>query len=143
MNWWGKSDDGRAVNKAGRFFVLPSLRGYWRYNRRRVRVCQVESVSERRLHAADMTGSHVVPSFVPAAGPFDPARPCSTSVLPMPPCACPWTRPKLPADRAERTPAMAAGLTDPIWSLRDVLLCRVPPSSSPQPMALAAMPLTG
>ena len=26
-----------------------------------------------------------------------------------------------------RTPAMAAGLTDHVWTLREVLLCRVPP----------------
>jgi IS1 family transposase len=33
-----------------------------------------------------------------------------------------------------RTPAMAAGLTDHVWTLRDVLRCRVPPW--PQPQAL-------
>jgi hypothetical protein len=27
----------------------------------------------------------------------------------------------------QRTPAMAAGLTDHVWSLREVLMCRVPP----------------
>lgn len=27
----------------------------------------------------------------------------------------------------QRTPAMAAGLTDRVWSLRDGLMCRVPP----------------
>jgi transposase-like protein/IS1 family transposase len=32
------------------------------------------------------------------------------------------------------TPAMAAGLTDHVWSLKEVLLCRVPPW--PQPQAL-------
>ena len=32
------------------------------------------------------------------------------------------------------TPAMAAGLTDRVWSLRDVLMFRVPPW--PQPQAL-------
>jgi hypothetical protein len=26
-----------------------------------------------------------------------------------------------------RTPAMAAGLTDRVWSVREVLMCRVPP----------------
>ena len=31
-----------------------------------------------------------------------------------------------------RTPAMAAGLTDRVWSLREVLMCRVPPW--PQPL---------
>ncbi len=30
------------------------------------------------------------------------------------------------------TPAMAAGLPDPVWSLRDVLPCRVPPWPQPQ-----------
>jgi hypothetical protein len=30
------------------------------------------------------------------------------------------------------TPAMAAGLTDHVWSLRDVLLYRVPPWPQPQ-----------
>jgi hypothetical protein len=30
------------------------------------------------------------------------------------------------------TPAMAAGLTDHIWSLREVLMCRVPPWPQPQ-----------
>jgi hypothetical protein len=30
------------------------------------------------------------------------------------------------------TPAMAAGLTDHVWSLREVLLFRVPPWSQPQ-----------
>jgi hypothetical protein len=33
-----------------------------------------------------------------------------------------------------RTPAMAAGLTDHVWTLRDVLLFRVPPW--PQPHAI-------
>ncbi len=33
-----------------------------------------------------------------------------------------------------QTPAMAAGLTDRVWSLRDVLMFRVPPW--PQPEAL-------
>jgi hypothetical protein len=32
------------------------------------------------------------------------------------------------------TPAMAAGLTDQVWTLREVLLCRVPPW--PQPAGL-------
>ena len=31
-----------------------------------------------------------------------------------------------------RTPAMAAGLTDHVWTLRDVLLFRVPPWPQPQ-----------
>src|SRR5262245_47380613 len=31
-----------------------------------------------------------------------------------------------------RTPAMAAGLTDRVWSLREVLLYRVPPWPQPQ-----------
>jgi IS1 family transposase len=31
-----------------------------------------------------------------------------------------------------RTPAMAAGLTDYVWSLREVLMCRVPPWPQPQ-----------
>ena len=31
-----------------------------------------------------------------------------------------------------RTPAMAAGLTDHVWSLQEVLLYRVPPWSQPQ-----------
>jgi hypothetical protein len=31
-----------------------------------------------------------------------------------------------------RTPALAAGLTDHVWSLREVLMCRVPPWSQPQ-----------
>jgi hypothetical protein len=31
-----------------------------------------------------------------------------------------------------RTPAMAAGLTDHVWTLREVLLFRVPPWSQPQ-----------
>jgi len=35
----------------------------------------------------------------------------------------------------ERTPAMAAGLTDHVWSLREVLLYRVPPSRQAQPVA--------
>jgi len=30
-----------------------------------------------------------------------------------------------------RTPAMAAGLTEPVWTLREVLLCRVPPWPQP------------
>jgi hypothetical protein len=30
-----------------------------------------------------------------------------------------------------RTPAMAAGLTDHVWTLREVLLCRVPPWPQP------------
>ena len=30
------------------------------------------------------------------------------------------------------TPAMAAGLTDHVWSLKEVLLCRVPPWPQPQ-----------
>jgi hypothetical protein len=30
------------------------------------------------------------------------------------------------------TPAMAAGLTDQVWTLREVLLCRVPPWPQPQ-----------
>jgi hypothetical protein len=33
----------------------------------------------------------------------------------------------------QRTPAMAAGVTDHLWSLREVLLFRVPPW--PQPLA--------
>ena len=33
-----------------------------------------------------------------------------------------------------RTPAMAAGLTDHVWSLREVLLFRVPPWPQPQPV---------
>jgi hypothetical protein len=32
----------------------------------------------------------------------------------------------------QRTPAMAAGLTDRVWSLREVLLYRVPPWPQPQ-----------
>ena len=32
----------------------------------------------------------------------------------------------------QRTPAMAAGLTDHVWTLREVLLCRVPPWPPPQ-----------
>jgi IS1 family transposase/transposase-like protein len=32
----------------------------------------------------------------------------------------------------QRTPAMAAGLTDHVWTLREVLLCRVPPGPQPQ-----------
>jgi len=35
----------------------------------------------------------------------------------------------------ERTPAMAAGLTDHVWSLREVLLYRVPPLRPAQPVA--------
>ena len=31
-----------------------------------------------------------------------------------------------------RTPAMAAGLTDHVWSLKEVLLSRVPPWPQPQ-----------
>ena len=31
-----------------------------------------------------------------------------------------------------RTPAMAAGLTDRVWSVREVLLYRVPPWPQPQ-----------
>jgi hypothetical protein len=31
-----------------------------------------------------------------------------------------------------RTPAMAAGLTDQVWSLREVLRFRVPPWQQPQ-----------
>jgi hypothetical protein len=31
-----------------------------------------------------------------------------------------------------RTPAMAAGLTDHVWSLKEVLLYRVPPWPQPQ-----------
>jgi hypothetical protein len=31
-----------------------------------------------------------------------------------------------------RTPAMAAGLTDQVWSLKEVLLLRVPPWPQPQ-----------
>ena len=31
-----------------------------------------------------------------------------------------------------QTPAMAAGLTDHVWTLRKVLLCRVPPWPQPQ-----------
>ena len=30
-----------------------------------------------------------------------------------------------------RTPAMAAGLTEHVWTLREVLLCRVPPWPQP------------
>jgi hypothetical protein len=30
-----------------------------------------------------------------------------------------------------QTPAMAAGLTDRVWTLREVLMCRVPPWSQP------------
>ena len=33
-----------------------------------------------------------------------------------------------------QTPAMAAGLTDHVWTLREVLLCRVPPW--PQPVGM-------
>jgi hypothetical protein len=33
-----------------------------------------------------------------------------------------------------RTPAMAAGVTDHVWSLREVLLFRVPPWPQPQPV---------
>jgi hypothetical protein len=33
-----------------------------------------------------------------------------------------------------QTPAMAAGLTDHIWSLREVLMCRVPPWPQPSVM---------
>ena len=32
----------------------------------------------------------------------------------------------------QRTPAMAAGLTNWVWSLREVLMCRVPPWLQPQ-----------
>jgi IS1 family transposase len=32
----------------------------------------------------------------------------------------------------QRTPAVAAGLTDRVWSLREVLMCRVPPWPPPQ-----------
>jgi hypothetical protein len=32
----------------------------------------------------------------------------------------------------QRTPAMAAGLTNQVWSLRAVLMCRVPPWPQPQ-----------
>jgi IS1 family transposase/transposase-like protein len=32
----------------------------------------------------------------------------------------------------QRTPAMAAGLTNQVWSLREVLMCRVPPWPQPQ-----------
>ena len=32
----------------------------------------------------------------------------------------------------QRTPAMAADLTDRVWSLRAVLMCRVPPRPQPQ-----------
>jgi IS1 family transposase len=32
----------------------------------------------------------------------------------------------------QRTPAMAAGLTNRVWSLREVLMCRVPPWPQPQ-----------
>jgi IS1 family transposase len=35
----------------------------------------------------------------------------------------------------ERTPAMAAGLTDHVWTLREVLLYRVPPVRPAQPVA--------
>ena len=35
--------------------------------------------------------------------------------------------------RWQQTPAMAAGLTNRVWSLREVLMCRVPPW--PQPRA--------
>jgi hypothetical protein len=31
-----------------------------------------------------------------------------------------------------RTPALATGLTDHVWTLREVLLCRVPPWPQPQ-----------
>jgi len=31
-----------------------------------------------------------------------------------------------------RTPAMAAGLTDRVWTLREILLFRVPPWPQPQ-----------
>ena len=34
------------------------------------------------------------------------------------------------------TPAMAAGLTEHVWTLREVLLCRVPPG--PQPQSVSA-----
>ena len=34
--------------------------------------------------------------------------------------------------RTQRTPAMAIGLTDHVWSLREVLLYRVPPWPQPQ-----------
>ncbi len=35
----------------------------------------------------------------------------------------------------ERTPAIVAGLTDHVWTLREVLLYRVPPVRSAQPVA--------
>jgi hypothetical protein len=38
------------------------------------------------------------------------------------------------ADHRPRTPAIAAGLTDHVWTLREVLLFRVPPW--PQPHAV-------
>jgi hypothetical protein len=74
----------------------------------------------------------------------------TTSVSLMPPYACPWTRPTPPADRAcssagrnacllhlhlRASAGVAAGLTDHIWSLREVLLYRVPPSRQAQSVA--------
>ena len=50
----------------------------------------------------------------------------------------PWTQPVSPKGTGSAkqwrpcTPAMAAGLTDHVWSLKDVLLFRVPPWPQPQ-----------
>jgi hypothetical protein len=44
----------------------------------------------------------------------------------------PVTKLLLTLDVGDRTPAMAAGLTDHVWTLREVLLFRVPPWPQPQ-----------
>ena len=67
---------------------------------------------------------------------------CSTrytiSVCPMPACASPCWFLSRPTARGSAkvwrpcTPAMAAGLTDHVWTLQEVLLYRVPPWPQPQ-----------
>ncbi len=65
-------------------------------------------VGEQWLHAANMTGSHAVPLLFLLPGHSIRPRRARRACPLVPPCACPWTRPKLPADRAERTPATLA-----------------------------------
>ena len=59
-------------------------------------------------------------------------------VLPHASWRQPWQIPEATHDRGSakrwhpRTPAMAAGLTDHVWTLKEVLMVRVPPWSQPQ-----------
>jgi hypothetical protein len=59
-------------------------------------------------------------------------------VLPHASLRQPWPAPEVPHGRGSAkgwrpcTPALAAGLTDPVWSLKEVLCSRVPPWPQPQ-----------